>query len=69
MPLPHVDFLWPIDEHVERKLEAIRCHRPQLDHFRLDGAAEGLAAYRGALLGGCRYAEAFACAERQMVKP
>ncbi len=40
-PLPHVDFVWPIDEHVERKLEAIRSHRSQLDRFRLDAAAEG----------------------------
>ena len=68
-PLPHVDFVWPIDEHVERKLEAIRSHRSQLDRFRLDAGAEGMAACRGALLGGCRYAEAFACVESQVAKP
>jgi N-acetylglucosamine malate deacetylase 1 len=61
-PLGHVDFVWPIDEYIDRKLGAVRCHRSQLAHFRLDAAAEGLAAYRGALLGGCRFAEAFSCA-------
>jgi LmbE family N-acetylglucosaminyl deacetylase len=61
-PLGHADFVWPIDEYIDRKLDAVRCHRSQLEHFRMDAAAKGLAAYRGALLGGCRFAEAFSCA-------
>jgi LmbE family N-acetylglucosaminyl deacetylase len=44
---------------IDAKLAAIRCHASQVRNLRYDAAAEGLAAYRGALWGGCRYAEAF----------
>jgi len=59
-PLSSFDTVLPIDDHMDRKLRAIRCHRSQLERYRFDRAAEGLGAHRGALAGGCRYAEVFA---------
>ena len=59
-PLSNFDTVLPIDDHMDRKLRAIRCHRSQLERYRFDRAAEGLGAHRGALAGGCRYAEVFA---------
>lgn len=57
-------LVWPeevvdISAVIDAKLTAIRCHASQVGTLRYDLAAEGLAAYRGALAGGCRYAEAF----------
>jgi LmbE family N-acetylglucosaminyl deacetylase len=59
-PLSWFDTVRPIDDSMERKLRAIRCYESQLEHYRFDRAAEGLAAFRGALAGGCRFAEVFA---------
>jgi LmbE family N-acetylglucosaminyl deacetylase len=42
------------------KLEAIRCHVSQSDHFDYVSAAMGIGKYRGALAGRCDYAEVFA---------
>jgi LmbE family N-acetylglucosaminyl deacetylase len=61
-PLTWYDVVLPIDGQIKRKLEAVACYRSQLERYRFDQAVEGLAAYRGALAGGCRYAEVFSCA-------
>ena len=58
-PLPDHDCVNDVTSVMERKLEAIRCYHSQLEQFRYDDAASGLNAFRGALAGGCRYAEAF----------
>ena len=58
-PLSSFDTVLPIDGHMERKMRAIGCYRSQLERYRFDRAAEGLAAHRGALAGGCSYAEVF----------
>jgi LmbE family N-acetylglucosaminyl deacetylase len=42
------------------KLDAIRCHVSQSDHFDYVSAAVGIGKYRGALAGRCAYAEVFA---------
>jgi len=57
------DVVLPIDDQIGRKLEAVACYRSQLERFHFDRAVEGLAAYRGALAGGCGYAEVFSCPE------
>lgn len=44
---------------MRRKLQAIRCYESQIAQLRYDQAARGLALYRGAVAGGCRYAEVF----------
>lgn len=48
---------------LQTKLRAIRCHQSQVALLRYDRAALGLSLYRGAVAGGCRYAEIFAYAE------
>jgi LmbE family N-acetylglucosaminyl deacetylase len=48
-----------ISSVIERKIEAIRCHRSQMQPIAYDDAFLGLARYRGALSGEGRYAEAF----------
>ena len=60
-PLTWFDVVLPIDDQMGRKLEAVACYRSQLERFRFERAVEGLAAYRGALAGGCDYAEVFSC--------
>jgi LmbE family N-acetylglucosaminyl deacetylase len=60
-PLVWFDVVLPIDDQIEKKLEAVACYASQLEHYRFDRAVEGLAAYRGALAGGCDYAEVFSC--------
>ncbi len=60
-PLPRFDVVVPIDGRMDRKLAAVACYPSQLALYRFDRAAEGLAAYRGALAGGCSFAEVFAC--------
>ena len=60
-PLTWFDVVLPIDDQMGRKLEAVACYHSQLERFRFDRAVEGLAAYRGALAGGCSYAEVFSC--------
>jgi N-acetylglucosamine malate deacetylase 1 len=59
-PLSSFDSVLPIDDHMDGKLRAVRCYDSQVERYRFDRAAEGLGAYRGALAGGCRYAEVFA---------
>jgi LmbE family N-acetylglucosaminyl deacetylase len=59
-PIARPDRLVDISEHMERKLEAVRCYRCQLEYWPYDRAVEGLNAYRGALFEGVPYAEAFA---------
>jgi len=61
-PIARPDRLVDISEHMERKLEAVRCYRCQLEYWPYDRAVEGLNAYRGALFEGVAYAEAFALA-------
>jgi N-acetylglucosamine malate deacetylase 1 len=46
-PLPWFDVVLPLGDAMAAKLAAVRCHASQLAHYRLDRAAEGLAAYRG----------------------
>ena len=60
-PLAWFDVVRPIDDQIRRKLDAVACYASQLEHYRFDRAVEGLAAYRGALAGGCDYAEVFSC--------
>ena len=61
-PIARPDRLVDISGHMERKLEAVRCYRCQLEYWPYDRAVEGLNAYRGALFEGVAYAEAFALA-------
>ena len=58
-PLARAEEVEDITAVVREKLRAIRCYRSQLASFRYDRAARGLATYRGALHGGCGFAEAF----------
>jgi LmbE family N-acetylglucosaminyl deacetylase len=58
-PLHEYDRVEDISAVVERKLQAVRCYASQLNGFRYDRAAHGLAQYRGALAGRCMYAEVF----------
>jgi hypothetical protein len=62
---PWFDVVLPIDDQIGRKLGAVDCYQSQLERFHFDSAVEGLAAYRGALAGGCGYAEVFSCPERE----
>lgn len=59
-PHPRFQKLVDISETLPLKLEALACHRSQLESVRYDTAVSGLASYRGALSprGFC-YAEAF----------
>jgi N-acetylglucosamine malate deacetylase 1 len=58
-PLAWPDAVEDVTPVMDRKLEAIRCYGSQLAQLPYDEAALGLGAYRGALTGGCAYAEAF----------
>src|SRR6185312_5681439 len=55
-PLPFYDEVKDASAVMGRKLEAIRCYRSQIDYYRYDRAAEGMAQYRGAIAGRCDYA-------------
>lgn len=59
-PLPWFDEVVDVSYVMPVKLAALRCHASQLARYRFDDATEGLARYRGALAGGCAYAEVFA---------
>lgn len=58
-PMAWFDDARDIGAVMPRKLAALACHASQLTQVRYDAAAEGLARYRGALSGGCEFAEAF----------
>ena len=59
-PLAEHDLVKDVTDTMARKLQAVRCYRSQLGHFRYDRAVRGLNQYRGCLAGRCRYAEVFA---------
>ena len=44
---------------MEQKITALREHRSQIEHVDYVRAVQGLASYRGALMGQCLFAEAF----------
>jgi N-acetylglucosamine malate deacetylase 1 len=56
----HVEDITPV---MGRKLQAVRAHRSQTQQLPYDRAVRGLNLYRGAVAGGCRYAEIFNYAE------
>jgi N-acetylglucosamine malate deacetylase 1 len=58
-PIAAPDDVASIDDVIALKLEAVRCHRSQLETFAYDRAVRGLNAYRGAMFAKSRYAEAF----------
>ena len=58
-PVARPDRIVDISPVMDRKLEAVRCYRCQLEYWPYDRAVEGLNAYRGALFEGVDYAEAF----------
>ena len=62
-PLAEYAHVEDISTIIARKLAAVRCYKSQLQGFRYDRAARGLALYRGALAGRCRYAEVFGNSE------
>lgn len=62
----HVEDITPV---LRRKVRAICCHRSQVAQLRYDRAARGLAMYRGAVAGGCRYAEVFQSADAAAAWP
>ncbi|HKP53136.1 MAG TPA: PIG-L deacetylase family protein [Chloroflexia bacterium] len=62
-PLSEYAHVEDISAVIARKLAAVRCYKSQLQGFRYDRAARGLAQYRGALAGRCRYAEVFGNSE------
>lgn len=57
-PFQKTDRIVDITSYMEIKRHAIAAHESQAQN-RFGEAAEGLASYRGAMLGHCRYAEAF----------
>lgn len=59
-PLSRFDQVEDISAVMTTKLEAIAAYESQLTEFRYDRAAEGLAAYRGALGAKVEFAEVFA---------
>jgi len=58
-PLPEYDRVEDITGVMRRKLQAVRCHRSQLEDLRYDRAIRGLNQYRGLITLRCRYAEVF----------
>ena len=58
-PIQEYDLVEDITDVMVQKLRAVRCHRSQLTHFRMDRAAEGLNKYRGVLSARSLYAEVF----------
>ena len=48
-----------ISSTIKRKIQAIRCHKSQIDSVKYDDAFIGLAKYRGILSQKGRYAEVF----------
>jgi LmbE family N-acetylglucosaminyl deacetylase len=58
-PLAEYDDGEDITRVMRRKLQAVRCHRSQVEQLRYDRGVRGLNLYRGAVAWGCRYAEVF----------
>jgi N-acetylglucosamine malate deacetylase 1 len=58
-PIASPGFVVDISDLMDRKLEAIRSYKCQLEYWPYDRGLEGLNAYRGAMLQGVAYAEAF----------
>jgi N-acetylglucosamine malate deacetylase 1 len=58
-PMERYDWPEDVSAVMERKLQAVRCYRSQLETFRYDDAVEGLGRFRGCLAARCRYAEVF----------
>jgi LmbE family N-acetylglucosaminyl deacetylase len=58
-PLPVYDDGENISNVMRQKLQAVRCHRSQVEQLRYDRGVRGLNLYRGALAWGCPYAEVF----------
>jgi N-acetylglucosamine malate deacetylase 1 len=60
-PLPRMDDVIDISDHIEVKLDAIRAHKSQCDVLRFDESARGLSRYRGEMHSwpGGDYAELF----------
>ncbi len=58
-PMVTFDHIEDITAVMDRKLQAIRCYASQIVHFKYDRAIFGLNQYRGALAGGCEFAEVF----------
>ena len=52
-----------ISSVMDDKVAALRCYCSQVSQMRYDRAVKGLAAYRGALAGGCEFAEVLQYAE------
>jgi LmbE family N-acetylglucosaminyl deacetylase len=59
-PLSEYTIVEDVGDVFPIKLDAIRCHVSQSDHFDYVSAAVGIGKYRGALAGRCAYAEVFA---------
>lgn len=57
-PMAAPDYAEDITPVIDRKLAAIGCYSSQLRQLAYDHGIAGLNAYRGAFLGGSRYAEA-----------
>lgn len=57
-PMAVPDYAEDITPFIDCKLQAIGCYASQLQQLPYDYGIAGLNAYRGAFLGGCRYAEA-----------
>lgn len=58
-PLREPDVATDISAVMAKKIRALRAHRSQLGYYDYVQAVRGLNAYRGALMGRCRYAEVF----------
>jgi len=58
-PLAEYDDGEDISKVMRRKLQAVRCHRSQVEQLRYDRGVRGLNLFRGAVAWGCRYAEVF----------
>ncbi|KUG02502.1 hypothetical protein ASZ90_020134 [hydrocarbon metagenome] len=58
-PLQRPSYIEDISDFMPAKLEALRCHRSQLEIIRYDDAIQGLNRYRGVLTSKGQFCEAF----------
>ena len=58
-PINQAQHLIDVTKFMEQKITALREHRSQIEHVDYVRAVQGLASYRGALMGQCLFAEAF----------